>query len=290
MSIYLLFNSFNFLKVKGKPNERRGRKATGLRCFTMTAGVTKGEIQMKFLGLRLILCLVFTALMIDFFDDEIGDFFNTSQYGLLEKVFDDGAMYTIVILLVLALFMESNIQKKLKQSEDTYRFLANHDSLTGLPNRRLFKERLNQALETNHSDYIAVLFIDLDGFKHVNDTLGHEAGDLSLLAVSKRLKTCILDRDTLSRLAGDEFIILLPNINHENDAVLVAEKIIQQLHPLHIIKDSEIKITASIGIAFSEGAMSEPDSLIKRADKAMYQAKKRGKNNYQVYRTNQNII
>lgn len=169
------------------------------------------------------------------------------------------------------------VNKKLEE-------LAYYDTLTGLANRRLFMRNLDKELNRQNEikKGIAVLFIDLDGFKQVNDTFGHEAGDLLLEEVTKRLKICVRGEDTLSRLAGDEFTILLPSISHE-ETTQVAERILEILRTPYMIENSEVKVTSSIGIAFSENAKNESKTLIKHADRAMYQAKKKGKNNYQVY-------
>lgn len=171
-----------------------------------------------------------------------------------------------------------------KRAEKLVYQLAYHDSLTKLPNRRLFLERLNETLidlESSHRT-IAVMFIDLDGFKKVNDTLGHDAGDLLLIDVAKRLTSCVSMEATVSRLAGDEFVILLP-CSQQKDAIVVAKRIIEVLGEPININDNEIHITSSIGISVSHHESRDAETLLKQADIAMYQAKKQGKNNYQLY-------
>jgi diguanylate cyclase (GGDEF)-like protein len=245
--------------------------------------VTGGD-NMK-LVLRLIMCLTILEILKEYVDDEIIQFFNIRQNSIWENLMYDGGAYLIIILLVWVLLNEKKLLKKLKESEERYYYLANHDGLTGLPNRMQFFERLEQALKENHiENNTAILLIDLDGFKNVNDNLGHDAGDLLLQEVSIRLKSCIRETDTVARLAGDEFIVLLPFISREDAAIQVAEKILQVSQRCYTIQNSEVKVTPSIGIAFSENVKNEAETLIKYADMAMYQAKKQGKNNYQIYK------
>lgn len=237
------------------------------------------------LVLRLIMCLTILEILKEHVDDEIIQFFNIRQNSIWENLMYDGGAYLIIILLGWVLLKEKKLLKKLKKSEERYYYLANHDGLTGLPNRMQFFERLEQALKENHiENNTAILLIDLDGFKNVNDNLGHDAGDLLLQEVSIRLKSCIRETDTVARLAGDEFIVLLPFISREDAAIQVAEKILQVSQRCYTIKNSEVKVTPSIGIAFSENVKNEAETLIKYADMAMYQAKKQGKNNYQIYK------
>jgi diguanylate cyclase (GGDEF)-like protein/PAS domain S-box-containing protein len=174
--------------------------------------------------------------------------------------------------------------EELKLSEDRLRHLAYHDTLTGLPNRKLFHERLCQSLERagmNHQ-MVALLFLDLDGFKCVNDTLGHEIGDLLLKAVSARLIGCLRGSDTVSRLGGDEFTVILPAIPSIPDAEKVANKILTTLSHPFIIEGMTISVTTSIGISLYPLHAEEIDSLINKADAAMYCAKDLGKNQYHV--------
>lgn len=177
-----------------------------------------------------------------------------------------------------------DITERKKLEEMTHQ-LAYHDNLTGLPNRRLFEERLQEALIVQPSEpkVIAVMFIDLDGFKPVNDTYGHDAGDALLIEVAKKLVGCVREDDTAARLAGDEFTVLLTNIN-KNEVVDIAERILGELRKPFGIDNKNIYITLSIGISLSSTDNDESgNSLIKKADIAMYQAKQAGKNNYQIY-------
>ncbi|WP_246939116.1 sensor domain-containing diguanylate cyclase [Bacillus pinisoli] len=170
-----------------------------------------------------------------------------------------------------------------KDAEKLVYQMAYYDSLTHLPNRRLFNERLNAALQSEKD--IAVMFIDfidLDGFKQVNDNYGHDIGDELLKKAAKNIKECVGEHDTASRLAGDEFAIQLSNIDYEN-TLEIAEDIIKKLDSPIKIDDIEVSITSSIGISFNSNKLKDSDKLIKEADSAMYQAKVTGKNRYYVY-------
>nr|WP_290696387.1 diguanylate cyclase [Halomonas sp. UBA3074] len=157
---------------------------------------------------------------------------------------------------------------------------AHYDLLTGLPNRRLFLDRLEQEIKHSkrRSQPLALLFMDLDGFKEVNDSLGHEAGDRILSNVAERLAGCVRANDTVARLGGDEFTVLLTGAEQRQDVEHVAQAIIDALAmPFHI-GQQRIQISVSIGVAFYPKAASTPDSLLEAADKAMYKAKKAGSN------------
>ncbi|MGV0026088.1 CHASE2 domain-containing protein [Phormidesmis priestleyi] len=174
----------------------------------------------------------------------------------------------------------SNAELRLSQNRLSY--LANHDALTGLPNRNLFYERLNRCLEwaNTHQQVVALLFLDLDGFKQINDTLGHGVGDVLLQAVAKRLTGCLRTSDTVARLGGDEFVIILPAIPGISDVTKVAEKILSTLSQSFAIAGHTISVTTSIGISIYPHSNEEIEALIQQADDAMYQAKKRGKNQF----------
>lgn len=172
-----------------------------------------------------------------------------------------------------------------KSFEDELAFNASHDILTSLPNRALLHDRLKQAckMSARSSRSLAVLFIDLDGFKLVNDTLGHLMGDQLLIQVSQRLSQHIRPGDTLARLGGDEFVLLVPELHHEEDVVLIAERILHHLNQTFILNGQELHISASIGITVSFGELDDPTKLIQQADLAMFKAKQLGHNNYQWY-------
>ncbi len=171
---------------------------------------------------------------------------------------------------------------ELKLSEDHLRYLAYHDALTGLANRKLFEERLDQAVEwaSVNQHRVALLFLDLDGFKQINDGLGHDIGDLLLRAVAGRLTGCLRGSDTVARLGGDEFTVILPAIPTQADAVRVAEKILAAVSKPYAIAEQSINITTSIGIALYPQHGVNSEALLKVADAAMYSAKEVGKNQY----------
>jgi diguanylate cyclase (GGDEF)-like protein/PAS domain S-box-containing protein len=173
----------------------------------------------------------------------------------------------------------------LKTSEEQFRRLAQYDILTGLPNRALLYDRLERAISQarRSRSMVAVLFIDIDRFKHVNDTLGHAAGDLLLKQVSERFSKCVRSDDTVGRLSGDEFAIVLSALASPQDAAIVAKKLVDALNrPFHL-HGADLFVTASIGITVYPTDSADQDELIRNADVAMYRAKDRGRNNYQFY-------
>ncbi len=172
-----------------------------------------------------------------------------------------------------------------KATEQRIRFLAHYDALTELPNRNLLNLRLSEALDLcqRHDERLAVLFLDLDRFKYVNDSLGHQAGDMLLQAVARRFTACIRGGDTVARMGGDEFVILLPSISHNEQAAEVAERVLHVLRPPFDIRGQHLSITPSIGIAFYPNDGGDEETLIKHADAAMYQTKEEGRNGYRFY-------
>jgi diguanylate cyclase (GGDEF)-like protein/PAS domain S-box-containing protein len=180
---------------------------------------------------------------------------------------------------------QTDIQAR-KQAEEQLKHDAFHDSLTSLPNRALFMDRLEHALEMTkrRSDYMfAVLFLDLDRFKVVNDSLGHQSGDQLLIALVKRLETCIRGADTLARLGGDEFAIILEDVRSVNDAKYVADRLQKQLALPFNIQKQEIFSSVSIGIALSNNTYVSAQELLRDADIAMYRAKAQGKACYEIF-------
>ena len=175
-----------------------------------------------------------------------------------------------------------------KIAEDTINFQAYHDLLTNLPNRALLRDRLSLAITQakREDEMLAVMFLDLDRFKNINDSLGHVVGDELLQQVSTRLKGCIREGDTLARFGGDEFTLLLPKIAKGNEDVSkIAEKINEVLKNPFVVDNNELYVSASIGIAIYPRDGTDMDSLIKHADIAMYNVKDTGKNNYRFYST-----
>jgi diguanylate cyclase (GGDEF)-like protein/PAS domain S-box-containing protein len=166
--------------------------------------------------------------------------------------------------------------------------LAHYDALTNLPNRTLLEDRLKLALAyaKRENKMLAVMFVDLDLFKEINDLYGHEVGDLVLKQVALRLSACIRESDTVARLGGDEFIILLPMVDAEGDAVLVANKIVQAIALPIITAQASLHVTASIGIAIYPQHGADEKLLMLNADMAMYQSKRNGKNRAQVFDAN----
>ncbi|HXX10060.1 MAG TPA: EAL domain-containing protein [Burkholderiales bacterium] len=172
-----------------------------------------------------------------------------------------------------------------KRAEERISFQAYHDLLTQLPNRALFKDRLSVALTQAQRSgrLVAVLFIDLDRFKLINDSLGHAEGDELLKGVAGRLQSCVRRSDTLARLGGDEFTILLPDLSDPEDAALISQKVIDELRRPLTVGGQEVRATASIGIALYPNDGSEAESLVKHADIAMYHVKTAGKNAYAFF-------
>jgi diguanylate cyclase (GGDEF)-like protein/PAS domain S-box-containing protein len=168
--------------------------------------------------------------------------------------------------------------------------LAQHDYLTGLPNRLLLNDRLTQAISAAVRDQcnLAVLFLDLDRFKHVNDSLGHPAGDALLLSIAARLVANVRSSDTVSRLSGDEFVILLSSIAHSEDALLSVQKILAAVRKPHRVNDHEMEVSLSVGIGIYPDDGTDAETLIKNADIAMMHAKGRGRNNFQFYKQSMN--
>lgn len=180
-----------------------------------------------------------------------------------------------------------------KAVEAQVQHMAHHDALTDLPNRMLLNDRLGQALATAQRDQglLAVLFMDLDRFKPVNDNLGHEIGDQVLMEVAKRLRTCVKrGTDTVARLGGDEFVVLLTHLQQPDDASLVANQIIDSISQPYFIKSHHVSIGCSLGIALYPQHGDTPRALIKNADTAMYQAKQLGRGRCATYQPDSPLL
>jgi len=174
----------------------------------------------------------------------------------------------------------------LKEAESTIRHLAYHDVLTGLPNRLLLQEKLNQELKhcRRNEKKLAIVLLDLNGFKQVNDTLGHDAGDKLLVAVTDRLKAKMRESDILARMGGDEFLLILPNLNNIKDVETVIKKLVKAFSKKFDIGAKKLTMTASMGISTYPKDGKKQDTLIKKSDKAMYRAKKlKGGTRYSYY-------
>lgn len=172
-----------------------------------------------------------------------------------------------------------------KEAEEKIKYLAYYDSLTDLPNRRLFIDRITQAFihAKRYKHKMAVLYLDLDRFKLINDSYGHAFGDRLLQVVARRLRGCVREIDTVARMGGDEFTVLLPDISETEEVIHIADRIIQRLRQPMMIEGIELNVTACIGIAFNLNDEEDVDAILKHADTAMYCVKKNGKNNYEVY-------
>jgi len=184
-----------------------------------------------------------------------------------------------------------SLREQLKQKDEYIRRMAFYDNLTGLPNRQLYNELLHKAVANaqRHQRLLSVLFLDLDGFKNINDTLGHLVGDQLLKGVADRLKLCCSrDQDTVARWGGDEFVILLPDLDAPQGAVNVAQKIVEAFVQPVILPDRELAITISIGISLFPDDGDNSDALIKNADFAMFCSKKKGRNQFHLSTTCEN--
>jgi diguanylate cyclase (GGDEF)-like protein/PAS domain S-box-containing protein len=168
---------------------------------------------------------------------------------------------------------------------------AEHDFLTGLPNRMLLNDRVNRAisLAPRHKKNVAVLFLDLDGFKHINDSLGHPTGDKLLQSIAKRLVECVRHSDTVSRQGGDEFVVLLSEMEQSEDAAITARRMLNAVAEPHSIDRHDLHVTTSIGVSVYPDDGLDAETLIKNADTAMYQAKENGRQSYQFFKPAMNV-
>jgi diguanylate cyclase (GGDEF)-like protein/PAS domain S-box-containing protein len=185
--------------------------------------------------------------------------------------------------------LEAEIAER-RLAEQRAQHLADHDALTGLPNRRLLEDRLTQALalSTRNRRQTAVVFVDLDRFKAINDTLGHSVGDALLKEIARRLVGQLREGDTICRIGGDEFVVVLPEVNRSADVVNVAQKLIEQLSAPAVIEGNELSITPSLGISVFPVDGRDAETLIRNADAAMYHAKEMGRANYQFFTAEMN--
>jgi diguanylate cyclase (GGDEF)-like protein/PAS domain S-box-containing protein len=168
---------------------------------------------------------------------------------------------------------------------------AHHDFLTGLPNRVLLNDRVNQAIAfaARHQRRVAMFFLDLDGFKHINDSLGHTVGDTVLRSVARRLVDCVRSADTVSRQGGDEFVVLLSEMDRLDDAVIMARRMLQAVATVHTVDQHDLHVSTSIGVSVYPEDGLDADTLIKNADTAMYQAKEHGRQSYRFFTPAMNV-
>lgn len=209
------------------------------------------------------------------------------QWAILQKTEKKSGLILITRLMsvVISLLMATLAYFFLRERKQLTS-QAMEDSLTGLANRRLLEFRMAQtfAQSKRFNRIMAIMYIDIDHFKRLNDTYGHDVGDELLKAVAKKLNHCIRDVDTLSRVGGDEFVIVLDELNHLNDANLIVEKIMAAVEKDIVVMHKSIKVTLSIGVASYNHASEETlKSLMKKADIALYEAKGSGRNTYKIY-------
>jgi diguanylate cyclase (GGDEF)-like protein len=192
--------------------------------------------------------------------------------------------------LVIATLEARKLTEQVQIAKDHLDHLAHHDVLTDLPNRILLQDRLGQAIELAHRQgrQLAVMFMDIDQFKHVNDSLGHAVGDQLLQSVAQRLKACVRHSDTVSRQGGDEFVLLLPFIEHPEDAALSAQKLLATIAEPHHLRQHDLHASVSIGISVYPNDGQDAETLIMNADAAMYNAKEKGRNTYSFFRQDMN--
>ena len=194
--------------------------------------------------------------------------------------------------LVIATVRAQTMTEAAESATERMSYMAQHDFLTGLPNRALLTERLAQsiALAERHGKRVALLYLDLDHFKHINDSLGHAIGDQLLQSAAKRLQACLpRHSDTVSRQGGDEFVVLLAEIYAAEDAAAAAEKLIKAMAEPHLIGGHRLHVTLSIGISLYPDDGLNAETVVKNADTAMYHAKKAGRNNYRMFAPDMNI-
>jgi len=187
--------------------------------------------------------------------------------------------------LIIASINAQTMAEAAELASEQMSHMASHDYLTGLPNRSLLNDRMTQsiAFAQRHNKRVALFFMDLDHFKHINDSLGHSVGDELLKSIAKRLKTCVRDSDTVCRQGGDEFVVLLNEIESAHDAVLTAEKIIEAMGTPHLVSGHQLNVTFSIGISLYPDDGKDLETVARKSDAAMYQAKKKGRNTYQMF-------
>ncbi|MDO8142898.1 MAG: diguanylate cyclase [Candidatus Brocadiales bacterium] len=236
------------------------------------ASAEKAEFERKSVKSILIIPLLIKKILIGFIG--FGNIKTTSQWSGED----------IAMLYVVAEIIGNAIERK--QSEELIKNMAYHDSLTQLPNRNLFQDHLQVAMShaRRNKTLVAVIILDLDDFKTINDSLGHHMGDSLLKVVANRLMKCMREGDTVARTGGDEFMVILPGLVQPQSAVVVTQKILGTLDQPFLIDGLELHTTASVGISLFPDNANDAESLMKQADIAMYLAKKNGKNTYYFYK------
>jgi diguanylate cyclase (GGDEF)-like protein len=193
--------------------------------------------------------------------------------------------------LVVASIRAQTMVEAAEQANARMSHMAEHDLLTGLPNRLLMTYRLEQSmtLAQRNNYQVALMFLDIDHFKNINDSLGHAIGDELLQSVAKRLQSCVRLSDTVSRYGGDEFVVLLSEVKDPQDATIIADKLLSVMAMPHHISGHLLHVTMSIGISLFPTNSKNPEALVRDADTAMYQAKKKGRNKYMVFTQDMNL-
>jgi diguanylate cyclase (GGDEF)-like protein len=209
------------------------------------------------------------------------------------NAFDDEIVRLLDRMAENVSFALDNFEREVerKRVEERIQHLASHDALTSLPNRVMFSEVLNMAIQSaqRNNRKFAVLFIDLDCFKVINDTLGHEAGDKVLQEMGNRIKETVRTSDVVARLTGDEFVVLVQEVGEPDQVETVARKILSALIKPMVISGQECRVSASVGICMYPADVQTEQSLMKNADIAMYRAKEEGKNTYKFYSQDTNV-
>lgn len=262
-----IIHGYSAEEMVGKPIdilflEKDAIRLQKIRQKVLSNGFYKGEIDKRTKDGR----IIHTSISVSVLRDESGKVIGLTRY-------------------TQDITHKKAIESKLKRQTELLNFQAYHDALTGLPNRTLFEDRLQQSISRAkiREEKLALLFIDLDNFKQINDTLGHDFGDAVLQIVAKRFLQCIRTEDTLARFGGDEFTVLVQNLERASATATIAEKLNKSLNAPITVNGQELHISASIGIGIYPKDATEKQDLFKYADTAMYKAKEMGRNNYQFY-------
>ena len=194
--------------------------------------------------------------------------------------------------LVIATIRARTMSETADQAMARMSYMAKHDFLTGLPNRSMLTDRVAQAIAfaERHGKKVALMYLDIDNFKHINDSLGHAVGDVLLQSVAKRLQSSVRHSDTVCRQGGDEFVVLLTEVEGKHDAVVSAEKLIESLAKPHQITGHRLRLTTSVGIAVYPEHGKDIETVVRNADIAMYHAKKNGRNDYQMFTPDMTVL
>jgi len=250
--------------------EIKSEEIIGKKCYELFSGTKNSRLicpHKKVLRTK-------KSMITRFFEPQLGIHLEASTSPILNQKGE--AIGTICVA--------KDITERQKKEDQLY-YMATHDGPTGLPNRSLFNDHLLVALHRANRNHqkLAIMLIDMDRFKDVNDTLGHKVGDRLLKAIADRFKSCLRKSDIIARMGGDEFLLFLSQINQTEDAFTAAQKILTASQKPFVVDTRAITITPSIGIAIYPTNGKDTDTLVKNADIAMYNAKEKGRNRYQLY-------